>query len=170
MSMLFRLSLLMLLVWGCKSPLERGVEQILTDRDGYFRGFSPGDSYEAVLNNEDESFRIYMDSVALQYKIPLSDSEYCQVNYVFENMQLREIHALIFIGASDEGDQLFRLFSLHFEKIMGKPGESHGVTVFKDAQGVSVELYQESDLYEASVVRIWIYSAEPASEVPEMQS
>lgn len=147
-----------LLLVSCDTALNKEFKRIMTDRPGHFRGFSPGDSYEAVLQNEPTEHRVFMDSTALQYKIPVSDSEYCQINYIFEGMILTEIHASVFLGKPDEGEDLAGLFRSFYEEKNQSPClESRGALSCADTSGTHVEIYDETPLYESSAVRIWIY-------------
>ncbi len=149
----------MLWLMACGSPLKKEFDLIMTERPGHFRGFSPGDSYEAILQNEPTENRLFMDSTALQYKIHVSDSEYCQVNYVFENMTLAEIHASIFIGKPEQGEALANLFRTYYEEKNQSPCiESKGALTCTDTSGIKVEIYDETSLYESSAVRIWVYT------------
>jgi hypothetical protein len=158
-----------LLLASCDTPLKKEFNRIMTDRPGHFRGFSPGDYYEAILQNEPLDQRIFMDSTALQYKIQVSDSEYCQVNYIFESMILTEIHASVFLGKPDDGERLAGLFRNYYEKKSNTPClESRGAVICTDTTGIHVEIYDETALYESSAVRIWVFKEKrfPESPVP----
>jgi len=160
----YLLCLPLLLSCGEASPLARNFKSFMTDREGLFRGFNLGDSYDAILNNEPAENRVYMDSVTLRYSFVFPQKQEFQVNYFFDNERLHEIHILAFLGTMEEGGQWFELFYDWYEKKFGKPLDEKGFMVFYGKDGITIEVYDESPLYESGVLRIWIYRENPEKQ------
>jgi hypothetical protein len=158
------LCLTLLLSCGESSPLAKNFKTLMTDREGLFRGFNIGDSYDAILYNEPAENRVFMDSITLRYSYVFPQKQEFQVNYFFENGLLNEIHILAFLGTMEEGSQWFDLFFDWYEKKFGKPMDEKGFMVFYGQDGITIEVYDESPLYESGVLRVWIYRENPPKQ------
>jgi hypothetical protein len=160
---IFFISAFLFLLSACGvGGIDKHFQELLTDREGLFRGFNLGDSYDAILNNEDANKRTFIDSTTQRYIINYSESESYQINYFFESDLLKEIHVLAFLSSPEEAETLYTLFADFYSKMLGNPVEEKGFRVFYGPDGISIELYDESEIYNSGVLRLWIYKQGPA--------
>ena len=154
-----------LALWSCGDDrLERHFKEIVEAESGYFRGSSPGDPLEAVLEREDGKALVFQDSAFAKFHFHYSDTEYYEVSYRFFEERLDEMHVQVFLGSEEEGALVTSLFSEWYTQRLGiEPEESRGTLYFENEEA-RIEIFDESPLYEAGVVRLTITGPSSGSE------
>lgn len=151
------LGLGVLAFWSCGDKrLEQHFKEIVEAESGYFRGSSLGDPLDEVLEREDGKALVFQDSAFAKFHFHYSDTEYYEVSYRFFEGKLDEIHVQVFLGSEDEGALVTGLFTDWYAQRLGTAARESRGTLYFENQEVRVEVFDESPLYEAGVVRLTI--------------
>ncbi len=159
------LGLGVLVLWSCgDNRLERHFKEIMEAESGYFRGNSPGDPLDDVLEREDGKALVFQDSAFAKFHFHYSDTEYYEVSYRFFEGYLDEIHVQVFLGSEEEGALVTTLFTEWYAQKLGMQAQESRGTFYFENQEARIELFDESPLYEAGAVRLTIRYAQGSSE------
>jgi hypothetical protein len=158
--------LLSVFFFSCGNPAHRKMAknfaEVFNDKEAMLRKNNLGDEYYMVMKNETPERIIYQDETMIKTSYKYSEHEEYQFTFLFSNNQLSDVYCDVYLPKIEDGQFFTDWMKKKLHAKYNYLGEEKG-TMRWEKGGVSVELTNESDLFEYGKVRI-LYFSTPASE------
>jgi hypothetical protein len=158
--------LLSVVLFSCGNPAHRKMAknfaEVFNDEQAMLRKNNLGDDYLKVMENETPERIIYQDETMIKTSYQFSEQEEYQFTFLFTDEKLNDVFCDVFLPKIEDGQFFTDWMKKKLNAKYTYLGEEKGTERWEKG-GVSVELTNESDLFEYGKVRI-LYFSTPASE------
>lgn len=161
--------LLAVILFSCGNSTQRQMAKnfavIFNDEQGMLRKNNLGDDYMKVMENETSEKIIYQDESMIKSSYRFSEDEEYQFTFLFNNQKLNDIFCDVFLPKIEDGKYFTEWMKKKLNAKYTYQGEEKGIERW-EKNGISVELTNESDLFEYGKVRVLYFFTPTAEQLP----
>lgn len=161
--------LLAVIFFSCGNSAQRQMAKnfavVFNDEQGILRKNNLGDDYMKVMENETSERIIYQDETMIKTSYRFSQDEEYQFTFLFSNQKLNDIFCDVFLPKIEDGKYFTEWMKKKLNAKYTYLGEEKGTERW-EKNGISVELTNESDLFEYGKVRVLYFFTPTAEQLP----
>lgn len=154
---------------SCGNPAHRKMAknfaEVFNDEQAMLRKNNLGDNYMKVMENETPEHIIYQDETMIKTSYKFSEQEEYQFTFLFTDQKLNDVFCDVFLPKIEDGNFFAEWMKKKLNKKYTYLGEEKGIERWEKG-GVSVELTNESELFEYGKVRVFYFSTPVSEQLP----